>query len=150
MPEVLPRSLDAAARRRSAPRREVHPPARGGRVRGGAGQLCPGASRSTLANRKPLGQLELILSSEIREGTQMHTVRVGKRAQMVVPAVLRRRLGIEEGDVLQADIDDQGRLVLEVVPADPVERLRRAGAGMYGGRDGMEEQERLRSDWDGR
>jgi len=52
--------------------------------------------------------------------------------------------------VLQADIDDQGRLVLEVVPADPVERLRRAGAGMYGGRDGMEEQERLRSDWDGR
>ena len=80
----------------------------------------------------------------------MYMVRVGKRAQMVVPAVLRRRLGIEEGDVLQADIDDQGRLVLEVVPADPVERLRRAGDGMYGRSDGVEEQDRLRSDWDDR
>lgn len=36
----------------------------------------------------------------------MYMVRVGKRAQMVVPAVLRRRLGIEEGDVLHADIDE--------------------------------------------
>jgi len=54
----------------------------------------------------------------------------GRQAQTVVPAVLRRRLGIEEGGGLQTDIDERGRLVLEVVPADPVERLRRAGAGM--------------------
>ena len=69
---------------------------------------------------------------------------------MVIPVELRRRLGVEEGDVLSAEIDERGRLVLEVVPADPVERLRQAAAGLYSGRDGVDEQRRLRGEWDER
>ena len=78
----------------------------------------------------------------------MHTVRIGKRAQMVIPAELRRRLGVEEGDVLSAEIDHDGRLVLQVLAADPLERLRQAAAGLYSGLDGVEEQQRLRGEWD--
>jgi len=47
-------------------------------------------------------------------------------------------------------LGERGRLVLQVLPADPLERLRRAGAGLYAGRDGVEEQERLRSECDER
>jgi AbrB family looped-hinge helix DNA binding protein len=39
-------------------------------------------------------------------------VRVGLQGRIVVPAALRRRLGIKTGDVLVAHADD-GRLVLE-------------------------------------
>ena len=75
-------------------------------------------------------------------------IRIGRRAQLVIPVALRRRLGVEEGDILRAEIDERGRLVLEPVPADPVERLRRAGAGLYEGLDGIEEQRRLRQEWE--
>lgn len=77
-------------------------------------------------------------------------IRVGKRAQMVIPAALRRQLGIDEGDVLSAEIDERGRLVLQTVPADPLERLHQAGSGLYEGHDGVEEQRRLRREWDER
>lgn len=44
-------------------------------------------------------------------------VRVGPQGRIVVPATLRRHLGIEAGDVLVARADD-GRLVLE--PRDAI------------------------------
>lgn len=74
-------------------------------------------------------------------------IRIGKRAQMVIPAALRRRLGVDEGDMLRAEIDDAGRLILEPVPSNPVERLRRAGAGIYDDIDAVREQRRLRDEW---
>jgi AbrB family looped-hinge helix DNA binding protein len=44
-------------------------------------------------------------------------VRIGRQGRLVVPAPLRRRLGIEAGDVLVARAED-GRLVLE--PRDAI------------------------------
>lgn len=58
-------------------------------------------------------------------------VRVGQRAQVVIPAELRRRMGVRDGDVLHAELDEQGRLVLEKVDPDPVARLLQAGRGLY-------------------
>lgn len=75
-------------------------------------------------------------------------IRIGHQARMVIPMALRRRLGVEEGDTLRAEIDERGRLILEPVAADPVQRLRRAGAAVYGGVDGLEEQRRLRREWE--
>jgi AbrB family looped-hinge helix DNA binding protein len=49
-------------------------------------------------------------------------VTIGRQGRLVVPAPLRRRLGLDEGDVLVARVDDD-RLVLErrdAVLADPI------------------------------
>jgi len=75
-------------------------------------------------------------------------VRVGKRAQVVIPAVLRRRMGVTDGDLLHAEVDDQGRLILERVHPDPVQRLADAGRGLWGGDDPVKEQRALRDDWE--
>lgn len=37
-------------------------------------------------------------------------IRVGKRAQVVIPAGVRAALGIAEGDVLRLEVDERGRL----------------------------------------
>ncbi|MGI9120388.1 MAG: hypothetical protein ACR2G7_09765 [Acidimicrobiales bacterium] len=67
---------------------------------------------------------------------------------MVIPEALRHRLGVGEGDIPRAEIDERERLVLEPVAADPVERLRRAGAAVYEGIVGHAEQRRLRREWE--
>jgi len=59
-------------------------------------------------------------------------------------------MGVKGGDVLHAEIDDKGRLVLETVDPDPVQRLPAAGADLYDGRDAVEQQRDLREDWTGR
>ena len=92
----------------------------------------------------------IVLCSEIREEYLMETIRVEKRSQMVIPVGLRRRLGLYEGDLLSADVDDKGRLILQKVPTDPLERLRQSGAGLYSGRDGAAEQRSPRGQWDER
>ena len=74
-------------------------------------------------------------------------IRVGKRAQMVIPATLRRQMGIEEGDLLHAEIDDEGRLVLERVDADPLAQLRQVARGVWQGHDPVEHQRELRAEW---
>jgi len=75
-------------------------------------------------------------------------VRVGKRAQIVIPASLRRRMGVKDGDLLDAQLDEEGRLVLERVDADPLRRLSEAGRGLWHGADPVAEQRALRSEWD--
>ncbi|MGH8903072.1 MAG: AbrB/MazE/SpoVT family DNA-binding domain-containing protein [Egibacteraceae bacterium] len=75
-------------------------------------------------------------------------VRVGKRAQIVIPAPLRRQLGIKEGDLLRAEIDEAGRLILELVPVHPLERLRDAAGDLFRGVDGVEYQRSLRAEWE--
>lgn len=74
-------------------------------------------------------------------------VKVGQRAQVVIPAELRRRMGVKDGDVLHAELDERGRLVLEKVEADPVRRLLRAGTGLYDGLDGVDYQRAMRQEW---
>ena len=39
-------------------------------------------------------------------------VRIGPQGRLVIPAVLRKRLGVQQGDTLIAHLED-GRLVLE-------------------------------------
>jgi len=74
-------------------------------------------------------------------------VRVGQRAQVVIPAVLRRRMGVQDGDVLHIELDDRGRLVMEKVDADPVRRLLQAGRSVYEGIDGVHYQQAVRREW---
>jgi len=75
-------------------------------------------------------------------------VRVGKRAQIVIPAVIRRSMGVIDGDVLDAHLDDEGRLVLERIDPDPLRRLGEAGRSLWHGADPVEEQRALRAEWD--
>lgn len=73
-------------------------------------------------------------------------IRVGQRAQVVIPAALRRVMGVSDGDMLNAELDDRGRLILEKVEADPMLRLLNAGAGLYTGQDALAYQRGLRDD----
>ncbi|MBI5948810.1 MAG: AbrB/MazE/SpoVT family DNA-binding domain-containing protein [Chloroflexi bacterium] len=75
-------------------------------------------------------------------------VRVGKRAQVVIPAQLRREMGIDEGDTLLASVDDCGQLVLKPVPSDPVERFRAAWKGVFEGVDADAYIRELRDEWE--
>lgn len=74
-------------------------------------------------------------------------VRLGKRAQLVIPAALRRQMGISDGDLLHAEIDEHGRLVLERIETDPVDRLAAAGAGLWSDVDAVDHQRALRDEW---
>lgn len=78
----------------------------------------------------------------------MTDVLIGKRAQVVIPAEIRRRLGLREGDRLHLEVDDQGRIVLERLEEDPVERLIRAGTACFADVDPVAYQRALREDWD--
>lgn len=73
-------------------------------------------------------------------------VRIGRRAQVVIPLEARKRLNLVEGDILHVEIDDRGRLVLERVPRDPLERLEQAGGSLFTGIDAVTEQQRLRAE----
>lgn len=72
---------------------------------------------------------------------------MGKRAQVVIPAELRRRMGVRDGDLLHAELDEQGRLVLERVDPDPLARLASAGQSLWAGVDPVEQQRELRAEW---
>lgn len=75
----------------------------------------------------------------------MPDVLVGKRGQVVIPADVCRRSGIKEGDRLHLEVDERGRILMERIDQDPVDRLRRAGARSHGGVDPVEYQRALRN-----
>ena len=75
-------------------------------------------------------------------------IRVGKRAQVVIPVALRREMGIGEGDTLLASLDECGQLVLKPVPSDPIERFRAAGRKFYEGVDVDAYVRELREEWE--
>lgn len=43
----------------------------------------------------------------------MYTVIVSSRGQIVIPVEARKKLNINEGDVLQVNVEDGGRLVMK-------------------------------------
>ena len=67
-----------------------------------------------------------------------HTLTVGERGRLVIPAELRRLLGIAPGDTLVAHVDDGGRLVLEDRRAAAY-RLLGSWAPMPDGRSAVDE-----------
>lgn len=80
---------------------------------------------------------------------QIFDVRIGKRGQVVIPAEVRRSLGLAEGDLLQLTVSDEGQeLGLKRIPSDPVERLRRAAARFYEGVDVDAYIDGLREEWE--
>ena len=72
---------------------------------------------------------------------------VGQRGTVVIPAGMRRALGICEGQKLFAVVVD-GDIVLRPVSNDPIERLREAFAGVFTGVDPVEYVRALRREWE--
>ncbi len=76
-------------------------------------------------------------------------VRIGKRGQVVIPAIVRRRLRLRSGDLLNLIVDeDWPRLVLAPVPAHRLERFREAAAKFYEGIDVDDAINQLRDEWE--
>lgn len=72
---------------------------------------------------------------------------VGKRGTIVIPAEMRKALGICEGQKLFAMIQD-GDIVLRAVSSDPFERLREAAGDLFSGVDVQAYVRGLRDEWD--
>jgi AbrB family looped-hinge helix DNA binding protein len=72
------------------------------------------------------------------ESEPSHLLTVGERGRLVIPAALRRALGIGPGSTLIARLEDGGRLVLEDRRA-VARRLRGSWGPMPAGRSAVEE-----------
>lgn len=76
----------------------------------------------------------------------MPTARLSSKSQIVIPAEVRRRLGLQPGDRLRVEVED-GRIVLtRESPLAALDRLRSAGTGRW--KEAEEELERSRAEWD--
>lgn len=52
----------------------------------------------------------------------MHSARISSKSQIVIPAEVRRKLGLHPGDVLDVEVEDD-RIVLRKTPESWLERL---------------------------
>jgi bifunctional DNA-binding transcriptional regulator/antitoxin component of YhaV-PrlF toxin-antitoxin module len=75
------------------------------------------------------------------------TIKVGAKAQIVIPSAMRAELGICAEDELFASIEGE-TIVLQKMPKDPIERLRWAFRGVYDGVDVATYIRELRDEWD--
>ncbi len=87
---------------------------------------------------------------EAGRGRTSTFIRVGKRGQIVIPATIRRQLSIEDGSQLWVRADDEGRIVLEAVSSDPLDRFIAFGRKAYEGVDVDAYIRGLRDEWDDR
>lgn len=53
----------------------------------------------------------------------MSTSTLTSEGQVTIPKEIRDRLGLKEGDQLDIELDDQGRVVLRPASGDPLGRL---------------------------
>ncbi len=77
----------------------------------------------------------------------MPKVRLSSKSQIVVPAEVRRALGLEPGDVLNVDVEGERIVLTRGEAGDPFERLQSfVGDPVWNGYS--EELERSREEWD--
>lgn len=81
--------------------------------------------------------------------TRTYDVRIGEEDLLVLPAELRDRLGIEDGDTVAVSLFEDGSFTLRRVSSDPIERLRKAMAGTFAGVDPVEYQRSIRDEDEG-
>ena len=75
----------------------------------------------------------------------MPTARLSSKSQIVIPAEIRRRLGIEPGDELLVEVEDD-RIVIRKSSKSALERL--AGFAGPRWRGYADEIQRMRDEWD--
>jgi len=63
----------------------------------------------------------------------MAAIRVGKQGRLVLPAEIRRKLDIKEGDRLAVMVDEEGRVVMES-PGAALAKVRQKLKSSLGGR----------------
>lgn len=80
-------------------------------------------------------------------GTTMPTATVSSKSQIVLPAEVRRRLGIRPGDRLTVEVAD-GQILLRKAPPSDLEALAAFRGPVW--RDLDEEISRDRDEWDPR
>lgn len=73
-------------------------------------------------------------------------IHVGRNGRVVIPAKMRAAIGLCEGDILLATLDEEGRLSLQKVPNDPFERIKLSFHGVYDGVDATAYIRALRDD----
>ncbi len=75
----------------------------------------------------------------------MPTARLSSKSQIVIPAAIRRRLGLRPGDLLE--IEQEGsRVVLRKVERSMLDTLERIGGAIWRGYEN--ELDRARTEWD--
>lgn len=79
----------------------------------------------------------------------MPSAKVSTKHQITLPSEARRRVGIQPGDRLSVEVDDDA-LVLRRRPVRPSERLRGIGAALWDGRDAVDQVRALRDELDDR
>ncbi len=75
----------------------------------------------------------------------MPTARLSSKAQIVIPAAIRRRLGLRPGDLLEVD-QEGDHIVLRKVRESSLDLLDRIGGAIWRGYS--EELKRTRDEWD--
>jgi antitoxin PrlF len=75
----------------------------------------------------------------------MPLARLSSKSQIVIPAELRRRLGVEPGDDLVLEWED-GRIVIQKSSQTALEMLDSLSSEIW--RGAVEEVQRMRDEWD--
>jgi len=82
----------------------------------------------------------------MNEITQSATITMGQRGTLVVPAEIRRELGLDCGQVFIATSDGES-IRLVPVPSDPLERVRWAFRKAFEGIDPDASVAEMRAEW---
>lgn len=78
----------------------------------------------------------------------MAVARVGKRGMMVLPAEVRKRAGIVEGDEVLVEVDERGTVHLMKKPPDFVAALRNLHKDIWAGQDPVQYVREERQAWE--
>lgn len=81
--------------------------------------------------------------SEVRLDRKLETVRVKRKGQVTIPASLRRKCEIEEGDLLSVDLKDSRTIVLKL--KEPLEPGKPVGAETQ--KRILRDLQKLRKNW---